>query len=102
MDQESTFEDLIAFCNENERVCPMPMIWNDLWNMLPSNMRVGAGWEPPLPLILGAWHHASETEKANRLRVHIEWAKKHDRLEEISSFLRDLDETDWFHKGDQT
>jgi len=46
-------ESLVAYYN---RVCPMPPLWHRLWEMLPNRTRVGAGWQPPLPLILAAWH----------------------------------------------
>jgi len=29
-------------------VCPQPMRWNELYEMLPAKKRVGNGWEPPL------------------------------------------------------
>ena len=45
-------QELIAYCRERDRVCPLPPPWNQLWEMLPNRKRVGLGWEPPLPLIL--------------------------------------------------
>lgn len=44
-----TPDTLIAYCRENNRVCPMPQRWNALWELLPDRARVGGGWEPPLP-----------------------------------------------------
>ena len=93
-------KDLIAYCRENARVCPMPMRWNELWKLLPGRRQIGVGWEPPLPLILGAWHYASYMEKMLRLAEHIQWADKHGKLAEVSAFLRDLVESDWYHSGD--
>lgn len=77
----------------------MPQKWNDLYNMLPNRRQVGAGWEPPQPLILGAWHYTSDFEKMQRLEQHIEWANKHGKLPEVSSYLRSLTESDWHHLG---
>lgn len=57
---EST-EGLMAYCRANARVCPMPQRWSALWELLPNRTRVGAGWQPPLPLILGAWDVTFET-----------------------------------------
>jgi len=71
-----------------------------MWKMLPKRRRIGAGWEPPLPLILGAWNYASNLEKMMRLTEHIQWADKHGKLTEISAFLRGLAESDWHHLGD--
>lgn len=51
-----TADSLISYSREKSRVCPMPMQWDALWNLLPNRKRVGSGWEPALPLILAAWH----------------------------------------------
>ena len=96
---EST-ENLIAYCRENSRVCPMPQRWNALWQSLPERRRVSGIWEPPAPLILGAWHHTSAMAKAVRLAEHIEWAAEHSALELVSAFLRGLREDEWSHLED--
>jgi len=99
MNEESA-DNLIAYSRENGRVCPQPTYWNELWEMLPDRRQIGAGWEPPLPLILGAWHYATNMEKMMRLAEHIQWAAKHGKLAEASAFLRHLVECDWHHRGD--
>jgi hypothetical protein len=38
--------------------------------------------------------------KMLRLAEHIEWAAKHDALDSVGKFLRELREEDWFHIGD--
>jgi hypothetical protein len=93
-------QSLIAYCQEHQRVCPQPQHWHTLWEMLPERKQVGAGWQPPLPLILGAWHYASNLEKMLRLAEHIEWAERHGSLPEVANFLRSLAETEWHHLGD--
>ncbi len=90
-------ESLVEYCRENNRVCPLPQLWNRLWEMLPNRTRVGAGWQPPLPLILAAWHDTPAMLKMRRLAEHIEWAAQHGALEFVASFLRDLREEDWHH-----
>ena len=97
---DETSQSLIAYCRENDRVCPMPMLWNDLYEMLPYKRRVGNGWEPPLPLILAAWWDTPALPKMLRLAEHIEWAEKHGCLNQVASYLRNLREEDWFHVGD--
>lgn len=93
-----TLESLIAYCRENNRVCPMPQRWNALWEMLPKP--VGEQVRPPLPLILAAWYDTPAILKMLRLAEHIEWARKFDALEPVSAFLRQMPESDWFHIGD--
>jgi hypothetical protein len=95
-----TVESLIAYCRENDRVCPQPAVWNQLWKQLPERKQKGAGWEPSLPLILSAWHYASNLAKMLRVDEHIKWAEQYDALPEISSFVRGLSEDQWHHLGD--
>ena len=64
-----------------------------------QRQRVGAGWQPPLPLILAAWHIAPAA-KMSLLAEHIQWAADHGALEPIAAFLRNLREEDWYHVGD--
>lgn len=93
-------ESLVAYCRENNRVCPMPAMWNQLWEMLPNRTRVGNGWKPSLPLILAAWHDTPAMLKMLRLAEHIEWAAEHGALESVARFLRELREEDWHHIGE--
>jgi hypothetical protein len=94
------FAELLSFVADNGRVCPMPMRWNELYQMLPETRRKGHGWEPAMPLILAAWWEASERQKQERLIEHIRWARDHGGLEAVASFLRSLPESEWHHIGD--
>ncbi len=91
---------LVQYCQANDRICPLPDYWNQLWEMLPEKQRDGSGWMPALPLILAAWWSAAPLAKAARLQEHIEWAHKHNVLDRVSEFLRALPESGWFHIGD--
>ena len=95
-----TVESLIAFCRQNNRVCPQPTRWQDLYELLPSKKRLGGGWEPALPLILAAWHDTPALHKMLRLAEHIEWADKHGCLDAVATYLRNLQEEDWHHLGE--
>lgn len=92
--------NLLDYVQAERRVCPNPDQWNDLWNLLPDKERVGTGWNPALPLILGAWWHTSVLEKQLRLREHIEYGAKREVLDSIDSFLRGLAPDQWFTRGD--
>jgi hypothetical protein len=89
-----TVETLVAFCRQDKRVCPLPLLWNQLWEMLPGRQRGGHGWHPAAPLILAAWHETSALAKMLRLTDHIRWAAQHGALEQIANFLRELNEKD--------
>ncbi len=93
-------ESLVAYCRENNRVCPLPQQWKRLWEMLPNRTQVGAGWQPPLPLILAAWFDTPAMLKMLRLAEHIEWAAHHGALDPAAQFLRELREEDWYHIGE--
>jgi hypothetical protein len=92
-------ESLISYCKENARVCPMPMRWNELYDLLPYQRQTGVGWEPPLPLILAAWYEPA-LQKTLRLKDHLRWAHDHGELNVVDEFLRNLPEEEWFHFGD--
>ena len=96
--RNETIESLWEYCTLNNRVCPMPIKWNNLYQMLNGKKQIGAGYEPAAPLILGAWGNSSDNEKQERLKIHIEWAKDHNQLDEIGSYLRSIEE-DWAHFG---
>jgi len=95
-----TVESLLVYCRENGRICPMPQRWTALWELLPNRIRVGVGWQPPLPLILGAWDDTPAMLKMYRLSVHIRWAAEHNALGTVATYLHALREVEWFHLGD--
>jgi hypothetical protein len=98
--EDNSVKTLLAYCRDKSRVCPTPQPWNSLWKLLPNHSGVGTGWEPAMPLILGAWLESTNSEKRLRLTAHIEWAKEWGALEAVKSFLYSLDENQWFHLGD--
>ena len=93
-------DDLLVYVAKDGRVCPMPMRWQEFYEMLPNRRRVGGGWEPELPLILAAWHDTPALSKILRLREHLEWAAANGVLAEADAFLRGLPESDWSHVGE--
>ncbi len=101
MEQEVTgkLAALLEYVQADRRVCPQPDPWNALWEMLPERKRAGSGWEPPLPLILGAWRHSTGLAKMLRLREHIEYAAAHGALDEVDQILRGLPPEQWHTSG---
>jgi hypothetical protein len=93
-------QSLIGYSRELQRVCPQAKHWQMLWEMLPRRQQIDGRWQPPPPLILAAWHHASNEEKMERLSEHIEWAERHGGIAAASEFLRNLNEADWHHSDD--
>ncbi len=95
-----TIEQVLKEAQKNNRVCPQPKQWQKLYEILPNKKRKGAGWEPPLPLILAAWWNTPDILKIARLREHIEWAEAQGCLDKVASFLRGLSEEQWRHIGE--
>lgn len=89
-------DELIATARINGRVCPLPNKWNHFWHLLPDKRQVGSGWQPSLPLILGAWHEASNLQKKQRFESHLRWAYEHGAENMAINFVLDLSEDDWF------
>lgn len=95
-----TLNELIAYGSRDGRVCPKPSAWSAVYNKLPGTRRLGNGWEPPLPLILGAWHVSSNDDKVARFHLHLQHAEAHGALGAIAAYLLKLQESDWHHRGE--
>ncbi len=99
--RKDSLEAVWNYCQQNNRICPMPQKWNELFGLLKNKRRKSSGgWEPSLPLILAAWHDTPILLKSLRLREHIKWAEDQKQLEEISSFIYSLREDEWLHLKD--
>ena len=96
----ATLKETLEEAQKNNRVCPQPKKWNELYGLLPNKKRKGNGWEPSIPLILAAWWDTPAVPKMLRLREHIEWAHQHGCLDAVYQFLANLKEEEWHHIGD--
>ena len=81
-------------------VCPKPIKWNELWQMLPEKERVGVGWRPALPLILASWYESSNSQKHERFLSHINYAEEKGVLDQVDKFIRSLKDDQWIYEGD--
>ncbi len=95
-----TINEVYKELEKNNRVCPQPNKWNELYKTLPNKMRKGNGWQPALPLILTAWHDTPHALKILRLKEHIEWADEHGEVNNIYQFLKNLKEEEWYHTNE--
>ncbi len=94
-------QSLIDISAANGRVCPQPMRWNEMWEMLPGRKQTAeGGWQPPLPLILGAWWASGIPAKRARFQEHLRWAEANGALARVRAFLEGLSKDDWFHDTD--
>lgn len=88
-------EAALSLATRDGRVCPMPQLWNRIWEGLPKRERRGAGYSPPAPLILTAWHTTSYAEKRERFRLHLRWAHDHGTLGDLLATLESTNDDDW-------
>jgi hypothetical protein len=95
-----TLDDVLTEAKKNNRICPQPDKWNELYNILPDKVREGSGWKPSLSLILAAWHDTPHLLKILRLKEHIEWAADHGQVDTIYQFLINLKEEEWYHSNE--
>ena len=99
-DESQLLASLQEYVKAEQRVCPMPVRWKELWEMLPGRERRGASWEPPPPLILAEWWSTPSFSKMERLAEHIDYAQAHGVLTDVDRFLRALLEGEWAHLGE--
>ena len=90
-----TIEELLVDVMKDGRVCPMPTQWNLLWELLPDRQRKGSGWEPPVPLILAAWHDSSNVDKRDRFLLHLRWAYERGAIDVVVNYLSTMKPEDW-------
>ncbi len=95
-----SLEEVLAEIQKNNRVCPQPKSWQQLYDMLPHKRHTGGGWEPSLPLILAAWWDTPSLSKKLRFHEHIKWAADHGCLKEVYVFLQNIPEDQWHHLGE--
>ena len=92
-----TVHSLMVVARRNNRVCPHPSHWIQLYELL------GGEQDPNLPappLQPWLWPQLSGLQKRLRFREHVEWAERHGCLNRVAGFMNGLGEADWVHMGD--
>jgi len=101
MNPDNSLQNFMTILEHNSRVCPQPMVWNELWSLLRDKKQNQNGsWSPPLPLILSAWWETSDLEKSLRFHLHLNWAEKNNQVDEVLDYLTKLNEYQWHHFND--
>jgi hypothetical protein len=88
-------DTLKAFCSEKGRVCPYPIYWNDLYELIVGRMKT----DLPVPLILAGWWMSDDEEKLSRVQLHLEYAAKNGTLDKVDRYLRGLKDNQWYVKS---
>ena len=95
----SQLTSLEEFCRSDGRVCPLPVYWVRLWEMI---AKASPDKEPPLPLILAAWNETTHLDKMVRLVEHLEHAEKNGTLYAVDSYLSELPLSRWLRSAETT
>jgi len=91
-----TIDDVLVEARRNNRVCPLPAIWQRLYAYLPN-----AGPHlSKVPATHAEWQQVPALQKRARLREHIEWAASQGVLRQVYEALRKLPENRWHHIGE--
>lgn len=94
-----TLQEVLDELEKNERVCPKPLHWQKLYNLL-TEKKGRSGIKLSSPLILAAWWGTSDRQKMQRLQEQIKWASDHGCLDTVYDFLRDLTDEEWYYTSD--
>lgn len=92
-----TADALMVLARWNNRVCPQPGLWTQLYRALGGPDYVDL---PPPPVDRWIWTKLSSLQKRLCLRETIEWAERHGKLPQVKKFMESLSEADWVHMGD--
>lgn len=95
-----TVDEVMVEARRNNRLCPMPLAWQHVYEMLPNRVHGPHGWQPQPPLSGSALVMTPSLAKRMCLRDHIEWADRHGCLDAVHLYLKGLPESDWHHMGD--
>ena len=93
---EVTIDDVLVEARRNNRVCPMPAIWQRLYAYLPNT----GPHLSKVPATHAEWREVPALQKRARLREHIEWASSQGVLRQVYEALRKLPEERWHHIGE--
>jgi hypothetical protein len=96
LQEDVTVDDVLVEVRRNNRVCPLPAIWQRLYAYLPNTGPHLA----KVPASPAEWAQVPSLEKRARLRGHIEWAAAQGVLPQVYQALRKLPEKRWYHMGE--
>lgn len=87
---------VLVEARRNNRVCPMPAIWQRLYAYLPNT----GPHLSKVPATHAEWAQVPALQKRARLREHIEWAASQGVLRQVYEALKKLPENRWHHIGE--
>lgn len=94
---DPTVADVMAICRCNDRVCPLPAVWEKMFLHLPVERRGVAVLRAPFPIPRRQWNLVADLLKQERLHEQFIWAHEHGGLFGVQRFLVEMGETEWHH-----
>jgi hypothetical protein len=94
--EDVSVDDVLVEARRNNRVCPLPTVWQKLYAFLPNT----GPHVVKVPATRAEWTQLSALQKRARLREHIEWASSQGVLRQVYQALRRLPEDRWHHMGE--
>lgn len=89
MTDDARLAALLAEVTRHDRICPVPIRWDELWTRLGRPSAVSG------PLILSGWAFSTDREKRARFFDHIRFAFNAGRAFELEVFLGGLAANEW-------
>lgn len=77
----------------NNRICPQPMKWNELFNILKRIVKDKNKLSPPL--ILAGWNFSDDCQKKDRFQEHLQLIKE-ENITAAIIFLDELKKEEWY------
>jgi hypothetical protein len=96
----TTLDEVLLEARRNNRICPQPAKWEQLYQMLAVKPQQGSGRKLNPPPVGTAWLETPPLAKRMFFRDHVEWAAAHECVGDVFSFLRRLPEQHWYHMGE--
>jgi hypothetical protein len=95
-----TLDAAMLVARRNNRVCPRPERWQELFSLLPARKTLRGPQTPPPPPLGPAWAVTPPLTKRLCFREHVEWAERQGVLEALMGFMQTMPEDDWLHMGE--
>ena len=94
--------ELEEYLHSKELVCPMPIKWADLWELMRKDAAAIGVPAPSIdigPLILAGWA-ADDRAKNQRFQAQLKYATEVGLSSSVRDFLSKLTPTDWLRFSD--
>ena len=87
---------LIEYVQNDHRICPRPMEWQELFELI-GGIGPDDAWRIDPPLVLAAWR-MSDADKRARFIKHLNWAAENGMLAAADAYTRQLPSVAWHHE----